>query len=179
MKNFEWFKTCKNKFLLFDMKMLTFCSILNYETTVKYDLFLIFENYIIVMKNLTLLTFLRYWNWMYLTESRNIQDFEKFCESTKHEIIQITNHNLLCSLDPSNQSWLFWLVGLLLAQSGLNVRIVRIFYFVTLKLYGFFFKLCGLYEFLSWKYIVFFLNFHSFQQIFHENFKKKFSSKWS
>ena len=66
-------------------------------------------------------------------------------------------------------------------QGGQNVRIVRIFYFVTLKfygLYGFFFKLYGLYGFLSWKYAGFF-NFHSFQQIFHENFKKKFSSKWS
>ena len=53
------------------------------------------------------------------------------------------------------------------------VRIVRIF-FVTLKLYGlygFFFKLYGLFGFLSWKYTGF-LNFHSFQQIFHENFKK-------
>ena len=30
-----------------------------------------------------------------------------FYSTTKHEIIQITNHNLLCSLDPPNQSWLF------------------------------------------------------------------------
>ena len=43
-------------------------------------------------------------------------------------------------------------------QGGQNVRIVRIFYFVTLKLYGmyglygFFFKLYGAYGFFSWKY---------------------------
>ena len=47
----------------------------------------------------------------------------------------------------------------IIIQGGQNVRIVRIFYFVTLKLYGmygFFFKLYGLYGFLSWKYTVFF-----------------------
>ena len=27
--------------------------------------------------------------------------------TTKHEILQISNHNLLCSLDPPNQGWLF------------------------------------------------------------------------
>ena len=43
-------------------------------------------------------------------------------------------------------------------QGGQNVRIVRIFYFLTLKLYGMY----GLYGFLSWKNTVFF-NFHSFQ----------------
>ena len=31
--------------------------------------------------------------------------------TTKHEILQISNHNLLCSLDPPNQGWLFWVVG--------------------------------------------------------------------
>jgi len=55
-------------------------------------------------------------------------------------------------------------------QGGQNVRIVRIVLFLALKLYGlygFVFKLYGLYGFLSWKTV--FLNFHSFQQIFHEN----------
>ena len=49
-------------------------------------------------------------------------------------------------------------------QGGQNVRIVRIiriFYFVTLKLYGL----------LSWKYTGF-LNIHSFQQIFMKISKK-------
>ena len=32
--------------------------------------------------------------------------------TTKHEILQISNHNLLCSLDPPNQGWLFWVIGL-------------------------------------------------------------------
>ena len=36
-----------------------------------------------------------------------------FYSTKKNEIIQIKNHNLLCSLDTPNQSWLFWLVGLL------------------------------------------------------------------
>ena len=31
--------------------------------------------------------------------------------TTKHKILQISNHNLLCSLDPPNQGWLFWVVG--------------------------------------------------------------------
>ena len=31
--------------------------------------------------------------------------------TTKHEILQISNHYLLCSLDPPNQGWLFWVVG--------------------------------------------------------------------
>ena len=30
-----------------------------------------------------------------------------FYSTTKHEILQISNHNLLCSLDPPNQGWLF------------------------------------------------------------------------
>ena len=30
-----------------------------------------------------------------------------FYSTTKHEIIQTKNYNLLCSLDPPNQSWLF------------------------------------------------------------------------
>ena len=30
-----------------------------------------------------------------------------FYSATKHEIIQIKNHNLLCSLDPPNQSRMF------------------------------------------------------------------------
>ena len=30
-----------------------------------------------------------------------------FYSTTKHEIIQIKNHNLLSSLEPPNQSWLF------------------------------------------------------------------------
>ena len=34
-----------------------------------------------------------------------------FCSPTKHEILQISNHNLICSLDPPNQNWLFWVVG--------------------------------------------------------------------
>ena len=33
--------------------------------------------------------------------------FSYFYSTTKHEIIQIKNHNLLCSLDPPNQSRLF------------------------------------------------------------------------
>ena len=37
--------------------------------------------------------------------------FSYFYSTTKHEIIQIKNHNLLCSLNPPNQTWLFWLVG--------------------------------------------------------------------
>ena len=31
--------------------------------------------------------------------------------TTKHEILQISNQNLLCSLDPSNQGRLFRVVG--------------------------------------------------------------------
>ena len=31
--------------------------------------------------------------------------------TTKHDIWQISNHNLLYSLDPPNQGWLFWVVG--------------------------------------------------------------------
>ena len=34
-----------------------------------------------------------------------------FYSTTKHEILQISNHNLLCSLDPPNQDWLFLVVG--------------------------------------------------------------------
>jgi hypothetical protein len=34
-----------------------------------------------------------------------------FYSTTKHEIIQIKNHNLLSSLDPPNQGRLFLLVG--------------------------------------------------------------------
>ena len=30
-----------------------------------------------------------------------------FYSTTKHKILQISNHNLLCSLDPPNQGWLF------------------------------------------------------------------------
>ena len=68
-------------------------------------------------------------------------------------------------------------------QGGQNVRIVRIVridFFLTLKLYGlyglnglygFVFKLYGLYGFYPGKFTVFF-NFPSFQQIFHENKKK-------
>ena len=59
-------------------------------------------------------------------------------------------------------------------QGGQNVRIVRIFYFVTLKLYGlygFFFKLYGLYGFLSWKYTVF-LIFTHFSKFFMKISKK-------
>ena len=33
--------------------------------------------------------------------------FSYFYSTTKHEIIQIKNHNFLCSLDPPNQSRLF------------------------------------------------------------------------
>ena len=33
-----------------------------------------------------------------------------FYSPTKH-VIQISNHNLLCSLDPSKQGWLFSVVG--------------------------------------------------------------------
>ena len=33
--------------------------------------------------------------------------FSYFYSTTKHEILQISNHNLLCSLDPPNQSRLF------------------------------------------------------------------------
>ena len=34
-----------------------------------------------------------------------------FYSTTKHEILQISNHNLLCSLDPPNQGRLLWVVG--------------------------------------------------------------------
>ena len=34
-----------------------------------------------------------------------------FYSTTKHEILQISNYNLLCSLDPPNKGWLFWVVG--------------------------------------------------------------------
>ena len=34
-----------------------------------------------------------------------------FYSTTKYEMLQIGNHNLLCSLDPPNQGWLFWVVG--------------------------------------------------------------------
>ena len=37
----------------------------------------------------------------------NDRIFSYFYSTTKHEIIQIKNHNLLCSLDPPNQSRLF------------------------------------------------------------------------
>ena len=30
-----------------------------------------------------------------------------FYLTTKHEILQISNHSVLCSLDPLNQGWLF------------------------------------------------------------------------
>ena len=59
-------------------------------------------------------------------------------------------------------------------QGGQNLRIVRIFYFVTLKLYGlygFFFKLYGLYGFLSWKFTGFF--FTHFSKFFMKISKKK------
>ena len=39
------------------------------------------------------------------------REYSYFYSTTKHEIIQIKNHNLLCSLDPPNQSWLFWLLS--------------------------------------------------------------------
>jgi len=39
--------------------------------------------------------------------SSSIFIFFIFYSTTKHEIIQIKNHNLLCSLDPPNQSRLF------------------------------------------------------------------------
>ena len=31
--------------------------------------------------------------------------------TTKHKILKISHHNLLCSLDPPNQGWLFRVVG--------------------------------------------------------------------
>ena len=34
-----------------------------------------------------------------------------FYSTRKHEIIQISDHNLPCSFDPPNQGLLFWLVG--------------------------------------------------------------------
>ena len=67
-------------------------------------------------------------------------------------------------------------------QGGQNVRIVRILFFLTLKLYGFyglyrfFFKLYGLYGFLAWKK-TFPPFFDSFQQICMKIFKKKFVKK--
>ena len=30
-----------------------------------------------------------------------------FYSTTNHEILQISNHNLLCSLDPPNQGWFY------------------------------------------------------------------------
>ena len=62
-------------------------------------------------------------NWSYLWSKHTITfwalslkysysySYSYFYSTTKHEIIQIKNHNLLCSLNPPNQSWLFWLVG--------------------------------------------------------------------
>ena len=42
----------------------------------------------------------------YLEIHVKIELFHSYIYSTtKHEILQISNHNLLCSLDPSNQSW--------------------------------------------------------------------------
>ena len=69
-------------------------------------------------------------------------------------------------------------------QGGQNVRIVRIiriFYFVTLKLYGIY----GLYGFFFQIVRIVILEIHRFFKYslisanFHENFKKKFSSKWN
>jgi len=37
--------------------------------------------------------------------------YSYFSSTTKHEILHISNHNLICSLDPPNQGWLFWVVG--------------------------------------------------------------------
>ena len=40
----------------------------------------------------------------------DLMEIEPYCTKVmyfKHEILQIKNHNLLCSLDPPNQSWLF------------------------------------------------------------------------
>ena len=34
-----------------------------------------------------------------------------FYSTTKHEILQLSNYNLPCSLDPTNQGRLFWVVG--------------------------------------------------------------------
>ena len=61
-------------------------------------------------------------------------------------------------------------------MGGQNVRIVRIFYFVTLKLfglYGFFFQIVRIVRIFILEIHRFCFNFHSFQQVFHENFKKK------
>ena len=39
-----------------------------------------------------------------------------FYSTTNHDILKISNHNLLCSLDPPNQSKLFWVVGPMLVN---------------------------------------------------------------
>ena len=41
-----------------------------------------------------------------------ISFIHNFNSTTKHEILQISNHNLLYNLDPPNQSKLFGVVGL-------------------------------------------------------------------
>ena len=42
----------------------------------------------------------------------SLHSYSYIYSTTKHEILQISNHNLLCSLDPPNQGCLFWVVGL-------------------------------------------------------------------
>ena len=42
-----------------------------------------------------------------ISSKLNLIHISYFYSTTKHEIIQIKNHNLLCSLDPPNQSRLF------------------------------------------------------------------------
>ena len=44
----------------------------------------------------------------YLEIHVKIELFHSYIYSTtKHEILQISNHNLRCSLDPPKQGWLF------------------------------------------------------------------------
>ena len=38
-------------------------------------------------------------------------DILYFYLTTKHELLRLNNHNLLCCVDPPNQGRLFWLVG--------------------------------------------------------------------
>ena len=63
--------------------------------------------YFLIMKKNILHAFGKPFSQKPLTQQIHVHSYSYFYSTTKQEIIQIINHNLLFSLDPPNQSWLF------------------------------------------------------------------------
>ena len=65
--------------------------------------------------------------WIIIKYTYSIHIFHIFYLTTKHEILQITNHSLLCSLDPPNQGRLVWVVGPKLVYEMLILVEIRVY----------------------------------------------------